>query len=295
MADKSDKDFGKRKPVSVPASPRPAPPPAKRSGHVALLLMGTFAVGSAAYALMPSRNCEPSPNAASPSLQQGNADCSSRSSSSSSQRRLRRQFVAQQLLLERFVLEPFILGHFRFRLAQRAARRLRLVRARRRLLRRLSSCSASPAPNATTGAPPPKASGFTFHTIDGERYWDERAYYAFTLNEIERRIEAPTAEIEAMCLELVGRAIKDEKYLRRLKIPEAFWPLIVRELAPPRCQPLRPAGPELRRLEPGETAGVQRRYADLDFRSGGLSVDLARTGDGAQHHPEARRPVQFNP
>ena len=69
----------------------------------------------------------------------------------------------------------------------------------------------------------------------------------------------------------------------------------VRELAPPRRQPLWPAGPELRRLEPGETAGVQRRYPDLDFRSGGFSVDLARTGDGAQHHPEARRPVQFNP
>ena len=29
-----------------------------------------------------------------------------------------------------------------------------------------------------------------------------------------------------MCLELVGRAIDDEQYLRRLKIPEAFWPLI---------------------------------------------------------------------
>jgi hypothetical protein len=83
MADKSDKDFGKRKPASVPASPRPAPPPAKRSGHVALLLMGTFAVGSAAYTLMPSRSCEPSPNVASPSLQQGSTDCSSRSSSSS--------------------------------------------------------------------------------------------------------------------------------------------------------------------------------------------------------------------
>ena len=83
MAEKSDKDFGKRKPASVPASPRPAPPPAKRSGHVALLLMGTFAVGSAAYTLMPSRSCEQSPNAASPSLQQGNTDCSSRSSSSS--------------------------------------------------------------------------------------------------------------------------------------------------------------------------------------------------------------------
>jgi glutathionylspermidine synthase len=68
--------------------------------------------------------------------------------------------------------------------------------------------------------------GFDFHTIDGERYWDERAYYAFTLDEIERGIEAPTAEIDAMCIELVGKAIGDEKYLRRLKIPEAYWPLI---------------------------------------------------------------------
>ncbi|MEH2553057.1 hypothetical protein V1286_000586 [Bradyrhizobium algeriense] len=84
MANKSDQDFGKRKPVSVPASPRPAQAPAKRSGHVALLLMGTVAVGSAAYTLMPSRNCEPSPNAASPPYQQSNTECSSRSSSSSS-------------------------------------------------------------------------------------------------------------------------------------------------------------------------------------------------------------------
>ena len=84
MADKPDKDFGKRKPVSVPAAPRPAPPPAKRSGHVALLLMGTVAVGTAAYTLMPNRNCEPSPNAATSPLQQNSTECSSRSSSSSS-------------------------------------------------------------------------------------------------------------------------------------------------------------------------------------------------------------------
>src|SRR4030088_2156297 len=68
--------------------------------------------------------------------------------------------------------------------------------------------------------------GFDFHTIDGERYWDERGYYAFTLDEIERGVEAPTAETDAMCLELVGRAVDDESYLRRLKIPEAFWALI---------------------------------------------------------------------
>jgi glutathionylspermidine synthase len=71
-----------------------------------------------------------------------------------------------------------------------------------------------------------EACGFDFHTVDDERYWDERGYYAFTLQEIEHEIEAPTAEIDAMCLELVSSAIDDEEYLRRLKIPEAFWPLI---------------------------------------------------------------------
>jgi glutathionylspermidine synthase len=71
-----------------------------------------------------------------------------------------------------------------------------------------------------------EASGFHFHTIDGERYWDERAFYAFTLEEIEDGIEAPTGEIDAMCLELCDRVVGDERHLRRLRIPETFWPLI---------------------------------------------------------------------
>jgi glutathionylspermidine synthase len=68
--------------------------------------------------------------------------------------------------------------------------------------------------------------GFGFHTIDGERYWDERAYYAFTLEEIERDIEAPTAELEAMGRELVERAVADDRILRILKIPERYWNFI---------------------------------------------------------------------
>lgn len=68
--------------------------------------------------------------------------------------------------------------------------------------------------------------GFDFHEVDGEQYWDERAYYAFTIAEIELGIEEPTGEIEQMCLELVGRVVDDEALLRRLKIPEAFWPLL---------------------------------------------------------------------
>ena len=70
------------------------------------------------------------------------------------------------------------------------------------------------------------AAGFTFHTIDGERYWDERAYYAFTLEEIERDIEAPTAELDKMCCELVARALDDERMLKLLRIPERFWTFI---------------------------------------------------------------------
>lgn len=58
------REFGKRQPAKTPPDP-----PAKRSGHVALLLMGTLAVGGGAYALMPRQNCEPgSPAMAEPAL-----------------------------------------------------------------------------------------------------------------------------------------------------------------------------------------------------------------------------------
>lgn len=71
-----------------------------------------------------------------------------------------------------------------------------------------------------------EAVGFIFHTPDGAPYWDESAYYAFTLEEIETQIEAPTAEIDAICRELVARAVADDRMLRRLAIPERFWTYI---------------------------------------------------------------------
>jgi hypothetical protein len=55
----------------------------KRSGHVALLLMGTFAVGGGAYALMPRETCEPNRPGMASDLQTG-AGCRSRGSSGSS-------------------------------------------------------------------------------------------------------------------------------------------------------------------------------------------------------------------
>lgn len=68
--------------------------------------------------------------------------------------------------------------------------------------------------------------GFHFHTIDGEAYWDERAYYQFTLAQIEQGIEQPTEEIHAMCLEVVDRVVKDDQLMQRFCIPEAFWDFV---------------------------------------------------------------------
>lgn len=66
-----------------------------------------------------------------------------------------------------------------------------------------------------------EALGFTWRHLDGARYWDERAYYAFTLAEIEAGIEAPAAELHAMCLDLVDEVTKSEELMARLAIPEA--------------------------------------------------------------------------
>ena len=88
MADKpSKKEFGKRRPA---AGPPPARQPVKRSGRVALLVMGTIAVGTTAYTLMPRQNCETSPAGAivpgatvpGSAPVQASTACSSRSSSS---------------------------------------------------------------------------------------------------------------------------------------------------------------------------------------------------------------------
>lgn len=70
--------------------------------------------------------------------------------------------------------------------------------------------------------------GFAFHTIDGEPYWDESAYYAFTLREIEDDIEAPTEELHGMALDMLDDIVGNEERLRQLDIPEPFWDLIAR-------------------------------------------------------------------
>jgi glutathionylspermidine synthase len=64
--------------------------------------------------------------------------------------------------------------------------------------------------------------GFRFHTIDGEPYWDESAYYAFSLRQIENDLEDPTAELHQMAMDLVGDILRSESLMEQLAIPAAY-------------------------------------------------------------------------
>ena len=75
---RESRDFGRRLPDRLPDMPQP-----KRSNHVALLVMGTLAVGGGAYALMPRETCEPAaPAAVAPGMPQPAATtaCATRTS-----------------------------------------------------------------------------------------------------------------------------------------------------------------------------------------------------------------------
>ncbi|WP_020407399.1 glutathionylspermidine synthase family protein [Hahella ganghwensis] len=65
--------------------------------------------------------------------------------------------------------------------------------------------------------------GFVFHTMYGDKYWDESAYYQFSLQQIERDLEDPSEEIHQMCLEVVDRVCADDELMRRFCIPETHW------------------------------------------------------------------------
>lgn len=68
--------------------------------------------------------------------------------------------------------------------------------------------------------------GFHFHTIEGEPYWTEDAYYQFTLTQIEDDIETPTETLHEMCMEAVDRVCDSDALLHQLCIPEKMWGMI---------------------------------------------------------------------
>jgi len=69
-----------------------------------------------------------------------------------------------------------------------------------------------------------EAQGLIWHTAAGAAYWNETAYYRFTLAQIEE-IEAVTAELYRLFLD-AGQYVIDHQLFARFAIPEWCWPLI---------------------------------------------------------------------
>ena len=67
--------------------------------------------------------------------------------------------------------------------------------------------------------------GFNFHTMYGEPYWCEDAYYQFTLQQIET-LETVTGEIHQMCLQAVDLVSNSEELLEKFRIPKHTWDFV---------------------------------------------------------------------
>ncbi|ACY57481.1 hypothetical protein YPD4_0572 [Yersinia pestis D106004] len=67
--------------------------------------------------------------------------------------------------------------------------------------------------------------GFRFHTMHGEPYWCEDAYYEFTLAQIEE-LEETTAELHQMCLQVVEKVINSDQLLTKCRIPKHCWEFV---------------------------------------------------------------------
>ena len=68
--------------------------------------------------------------------------------------------------------------------------------------------------------------GYDYSAGAGVPFWDETAYYRFTLRQIENDLEKPAEEIDDMCFQLLDRSLADETVYRRLCIPEGYWDYI---------------------------------------------------------------------
>ncbi|MFB6434942.1 MAG: glutathionylspermidine synthase family protein [Candidatus Malihini olakiniferum] len=67
--------------------------------------------------------------------------------------------------------------------------------------------------------------GFNFHTMYGEPYWCENAYYQFTLAQIEE-LEAATTELHQMCLQVVEKVVSSDMLMTKFCIPKHTWEFV---------------------------------------------------------------------
>jgi glutathionylspermidine synthase len=71
-----------------------------------------------------------------------------------------------------------------------------------------------------------ESQGLLFHSVDGEPYWDESAYYLFESAEVDR-LEAATRELDGLCLEAVEHVVNEGRW-DEVGIPPEFQEFVAR-------------------------------------------------------------------
>jgi len=71
-----------------------------------------------------------------------------------------------------------------------------------------------------------ESNGMSYHTIDGQSYWDETAYYRFSSSEIDE-LESATNELHGLCIKAAEHVITGKLY-DKIQIPPQAVPLIER-------------------------------------------------------------------
>lgn len=71
-----------------------------------------------------------------------------------------------------------------------------------------------------------KELGFPFHSPNGDTYWNESAYYGFTLAEIENDIEDPSKDLDDLCRLAVDRVVRNDRLLAQLGMPQSAFEII---------------------------------------------------------------------
>ena len=88
-----------------------------------------------------------------------------------------------------------------------------------------------------------ESQGLLFHSIDGEPYWDESAYYLFEADEVDV-LETATYRLNEMCLKAVGHVIENGR-LGAVRHSRAVPRIRDPKLGARRAHDLRPVRPSL--------------------------------------------------
>lgn len=103
--------------------------------------------------------------------------------------------------------------------------------------------------------------GFNFHTMYGEPYWSEEAYYKLTLARVEK-LEEVTAGLHQMCLQAVEKVVASDELMAKFRIPKHTGlraPVVENQPA----VALLASRSGMGRRGRTEAAGEQRRYPNL--------------------------------